>query len=89
MMIIKKLKLGFSLIELSVVILIIGILVLGVTQGSRILTEVKLKSAIALTTSSPVTATLLVIATSDTFTVQPLQYVSPDWAVDCPDFEYE
>ena len=57
MMIIKKLKLGFSLIELSVVILIIGILVLGVTQGSRILTEVKLKSAIALTTSSPVTAT--------------------------------
>ena len=31
------------------------------------------------------TATLLVIATSDTFTVQPLQYVSPDWAVDSPD----
>ena len=30
------------------------------------------------------TAVLLVIATSDTFTVQPLQYVSPDWAVDCP-----
>jgi hypothetical protein len=28
------------------------------------------------------TATLLVIVTSDTFTVQPLQYVSSDWAVD-------
>ena len=31
------------------------------------------------------TAILLVIATSDTFTVQPLQYVSPDAAVDSPE----
>ncbi len=30
-------------------------------------------------------ATLLAIATSDTFTVQPLQYVSPDAAVDGPE----
>jgi hypothetical protein len=49
-------KLAFSLIELSVVILIIGILVLGVTQGSRILNESKLKSAISLTQSSPVSS---------------------------------
>ena len=47
-------KLAFSLIELSVVILIIGILVLGVTQGSRMMYEAKLKSAISLTQSSPV-----------------------------------
>jgi prepilin-type N-terminal cleavage/methylation domain-containing protein len=45
---------AFSLIELSVVILIIGVLVLGVTQGSRMLREAKLKSAQSLTTSSPV-----------------------------------
>ena len=47
-------KTAFSLIELSVVILIIGILVLGVTQGSRMMSEVKLTSARSLTTSSPV-----------------------------------
>ena len=51
-----KQKLAFSLIELSVVILIIGILVLGVTQGSRMMKEAKLKSARSLTSSSPVTS---------------------------------
>jgi prepilin-type N-terminal cleavage/methylation domain-containing protein len=50
----KSSKLGFSLIELSVVILVIGILVIGITQGSRIISEAKLKSARALTISSPV-----------------------------------
>jgi prepilin-type N-terminal cleavage/methylation domain-containing protein len=47
-------KLGFSLIELSVVILIIGILIIGVSKGSRLLNESKLKSAQSLTKSSPV-----------------------------------
>jgi prepilin-type N-terminal cleavage/methylation domain-containing protein len=47
-------KKAFSLIELSVVILVIGILVIGITQGSRILKEAKLKSARSLTASSPV-----------------------------------
>ena len=50
----KQSKFGFSLIELSVVILIIGVLVLGVTQGSRMMSEASLKSARSLTTSSPV-----------------------------------
>ncbi len=50
----KKLKLGFSLIELSIVILIIGILVIGITKGSRIMGEAKLKSARSLTSGSPV-----------------------------------
>ncbi len=50
----KSSKLGFSLIELSIVILVIGILVIGVTQGSRIAREAKLKSARALTDSSPI-----------------------------------
>lgn len=45
---------AFSLIELSIVILIIGILVAGVTQSSRLLRQVALSSAKSLTTSSPV-----------------------------------
>ncbi len=53
-MIKNKIKLGFSLIELSVVILVIGILVIGITKGSRILGESKLKSARSLTFSAPV-----------------------------------
>ncbi len=50
----KKFKHAFSLIELSIVILVIGILVIGVTKGSRILYKSRLSSARALTTSSPV-----------------------------------
>lgn len=50
----KSSRLGFSLIELSIVILIIGILVIGITKGSRIISEARLKSAQALTKSSPV-----------------------------------
>jgi prepilin-type N-terminal cleavage/methylation domain-containing protein len=50
----KSSKLGFSLIELSVVILVIGVLVTGITKGSRILSEAKLKSAQSLTINSPV-----------------------------------
>jgi prepilin-type N-terminal cleavage/methylation domain-containing protein len=45
---------AFSLIELSIVILIIGILVAGVTQSSRLVREFKLSSARNLTKSSPV-----------------------------------
>lgn len=52
----KPSKLGFSLIELSVVILVIGFLVIGISQGSRIIKEAKLKSAKSLTSSSPVTS---------------------------------
>ncbi len=65
----KSTKLGFSLIELSVVILVIGLLVIGITQGSRIMSSAKLKSARALTTSSPVNSSanlvLWIDSTSD------------------------
>ncbi len=43
---------AFSLIELSIVILVIGILVIGITQGSRIIAESKAKSAKTLTAGS-------------------------------------
>lgn len=52
----NKNKKAFSLIELSIVILIIGILVAGITQGSRIMNESRLKSARSLTANSPVNA---------------------------------
>lgn len=47
-------KKAFSLIELSIVILIIGILVAGVTQSSRLVKSFRLKTAQTLTQSSPV-----------------------------------
>ena len=49
-----KNKKAFSLIELSIVILIIGIIVAGVTQSSRLVRQFKLSSARTLTQSSPV-----------------------------------
>lgn len=45
---------AFSLIELSIVILIIGILIAGVTQGSRLIAQMKLNTARSLTKSAPV-----------------------------------
>jgi prepilin-type N-terminal cleavage/methylation domain-containing protein len=47
-------KSAFSLVEISIVIIIIGILVAGVTQSSRLLTQAKLSSAKSMTQSSPV-----------------------------------
>jgi prepilin-type N-terminal cleavage/methylation domain-containing protein len=45
-------KKAFSLIELSIVVLIIGILIAGVTQGSRLVYQSKLKTAQNLTINS-------------------------------------
>ncbi len=45
---------AFSLIEISVVILIIGILVTGVIQGSKLVDKMRLNTARSLTKSSPV-----------------------------------
>jgi prepilin-type N-terminal cleavage/methylation domain-containing protein len=47
-------KNAFSLIELSIVILIIGILIAGVTQGSRLIREMRFASAQSITKSSDV-----------------------------------
>jgi len=47
---------AFSLIELSIVILIIGIIIAGVTQGSRLVAQFKLSTARTLTKSSPVSS---------------------------------
>jgi prepilin-type N-terminal cleavage/methylation domain-containing protein len=52
----KRARVGFSLIELSIVVLIIGILIAGVTQGSRLVNEAKIKSVRAVTKSSGVSS---------------------------------
>lgn len=44
---------AFSLIEISIVVLIIGILIVGVTQSSRLVAQAKVNSARTLTQSSP------------------------------------
>jgi len=60
---------AFSLIEISIVILIIGILVAGVTQSSRLLSAAKLSGAKSMTQSSPVASiknlSLWIESTSD------------------------
>jgi len=48
--------LAFSLIELSVVILIIGILIAGVTQGSRLIGQSRIESAKAQTRSATISS---------------------------------
>jgi prepilin-type N-terminal cleavage/methylation domain-containing protein len=53
----KKTKFkAFSLIELSIVIIVIGIIIAGVTQGSSLIIKARLNAAKALTQSSPVSA---------------------------------
>lgn len=47
-------KKAFSLIELSLVILIIGVLIVAIAQGSRLVAKSKLNGARALTQTSPV-----------------------------------
>ena len=47
---------AFSLIELSIVILIIGIIIVGATQGSRLVRQYKLSIARSATQSSPVSS---------------------------------
>jgi hypothetical protein len=50
----KKQKFAFSIIELSIVVLVVGILIIGISKGSRVVSESKLKSAQNLTQGSPV-----------------------------------
>ncbi len=58
-------KSGFSLIELSVVIIVIGILVIGVTKGSTILNKARIQSAQNLTHSSTVNSMIGLVAWFD------------------------
>lgn len=50
----KKFKSAFSLIEISIVILVIGLIVAGISQASRLVVKSAITSAQTLTNSSPV-----------------------------------
>ena len=50
----KSFKTAFSLVELSIVVLIIGILIAGISQSSRLVRAMKLSTARSLTRSSDV-----------------------------------
>ncbi|MBM3579157.1 MAG: LamG domain-containing protein [Alphaproteobacteria bacterium] len=50
----KKLNRAFSLVELSIAILIIGIVIAGIAASSSLFTKMKLSSARQLTSTSPV-----------------------------------
>lgn len=47
-------KTAFSLIELSIVLLIIGIIIAGITQSSRLIGQFRLSTARSMTNSAPV-----------------------------------
>ncbi len=61
-----NLKNAFSLIELSIVVLIIGILIAGVTQGSRLVTQSRLRVARNQTQTSSVASIPNVVAWFET-----------------------
>lgn len=51
----NKVSKAFSLLELSIVILVIGILIAGIVQGTKLYDRFKIQTARQLTQSSPVT----------------------------------
>lgn len=77
----NNLKKAFSLVELSIVILIIGILVSAIVTGSSVLSNIRLVAAKSLTKSSPVSSTKGLVlwldaATNDGFLESEKEYDS-------------
>lgn len=62
----QNFKNAFSLIELSIVILIVGILIAGVTQSSRLMKQFKLSSAQSITRSSDINSILDLVFWAET-----------------------
>ncbi len=70
-------KKAFSLFETSIVILIVGIAIAAITQGTRLVQQFRLNNARSLTQSSPVSATdnlVLWLETTSTNSFQPTGY---------------
>jgi len=59
---------AFSLIELSIVILVIGVLIAGVSQGGKMITKFRISAAASLTNSSPVHSIKNLVAWYETTT---------------------
>lgn len=77
-----SLKKAFSPIELSIVILIIGILIAGVTQSSRLIRAAKLQTARTFTKSSPVSSVPDLVAWWETTLEESFGGVEPEEAPD-------
>ncbi len=77
----KKKYLAFSLIELSIVVLIIGILIAGVTQGSRLVRQSRLATANSLTANSPVASINGLIVWLDTARPNSLQNANSEFEI--------
>ncbi len=77
----KKNHLAFSLIELSIVVLIIGILIAGVTQGSRLIRQSKLTTARSITAGSAVSSIGGLIVWLDTTRLNSLQNANSEFEV--------
>lgn len=73
-----KLKKAFSLIEISIVLMIIGILVVGVTQSSRLVGLSRLTVAKQLTQSSPVSSIRGLIGWFDSVSEKSFNTDDPD-----------
>ncbi|MES2961564.1 MAG: prepilin-type N-terminal cleavage/methylation domain-containing protein [Pseudomonadota bacterium] len=70
-------KKAFSLVEASIVIVIIGVAIAAITQGTRLVQQFRLNSARSLTQSSPVPATdnlVLWLETTSTDSFQSVGY---------------
>ena len=52
----RFIKKGFSLVEISIVLLIVGILISGITTYSRLVKQMKLSAVKHITAASPVPA---------------------------------
>lgn len=73
-----KNKKAFSLIELSIVILIIGIIVAGVTQSSRMIGAFRLHSARTITQSSPIHSITGIFMWFDATAINAIDITDPD-----------
>ncbi|NBX52757.1 MAG: prepilin-type N-terminal cleavage/methylation domain-containing protein [Proteobacteria bacterium] len=58
----KSLKTGFSLVELSIVLVVIGVLIVGVSQGYNLVRSAQISNARGITSKSPVGQTEGLIA---------------------------
>ena len=77
----QKNQLAFSLIELSIVVLIIGILIAGVTQGSRLVRQSKLANARSITNNAPVSSISGLILWLDATRLNSLQNANSEFEV--------
>lgn len=74
----KKIQKAFSLIELSIVLLIIGIILSALTQSSRLVSAFRLNNARTITQSSPITSIQGIFMWLDATAENAIDVLDPD-----------